>query len=221
MEMESLYEAWERYKDTLRKCPHHGLPDWLVVQTFYNGLTLQNRSMLDASAQGALMSKPADVAHQLIEEMSTNSYIWAYKRACHKKAVGSTIAYEVDEITSLKAQVASLSSQINKWNVNSIQSATPGCDNCGEPHGNAECTVGYSSFAGTSVLNRYNMCKTSASHTTTYTQALTILDGEITQISHGEIISRIAMRSLDHLVFRIKAMFIRAKEQISKRGNQP
>ena len=28
---ESLYEAWERYKDLQRKCPHHGLPDWLIV----------------------------------------------------------------------------------------------------------------------------------------------------------------------------------------------
>lgn len=35
---ESLYEAWESYKDLLRKCPHHGLPLWLQVQTFYNNL---------------------------------------------------------------------------------------------------------------------------------------------------------------------------------------
>ena len=28
---ESLYEAWERYRDLQRKCPHHGLPDWLIV----------------------------------------------------------------------------------------------------------------------------------------------------------------------------------------------
>ena len=27
--MESLYEAWERYKEMMRKCPHHGLPMWL------------------------------------------------------------------------------------------------------------------------------------------------------------------------------------------------
>ena len=25
-DQESLYEAWERYKDLIRKCPHHGLP---------------------------------------------------------------------------------------------------------------------------------------------------------------------------------------------------
>ena len=35
---ESLYEAWERFKDLQRQCPHHGVPDWLLVQTFYNGL---------------------------------------------------------------------------------------------------------------------------------------------------------------------------------------
>ncbi|GKU89504.1 hypothetical protein SLEP1_g3633 [Rubroshorea leprosula] len=35
---ESLYEAWERFKELLRQCPNHGLPVWLQVQTFYNAL---------------------------------------------------------------------------------------------------------------------------------------------------------------------------------------
>ena len=26
MEIESMYEAWERFKDLLRKCPHHEIP---------------------------------------------------------------------------------------------------------------------------------------------------------------------------------------------------
>ncbi|KAK5844687.1 hypothetical protein PVK06_000828 [Gossypium arboreum] len=38
MDLETLYDAWERYEDLLRRCPHHGLPLWLQVQTFYNGL---------------------------------------------------------------------------------------------------------------------------------------------------------------------------------------
>ena len=33
---ESLYEAWERYKDLQRQCPHHGVPQWLLIQTFYH-----------------------------------------------------------------------------------------------------------------------------------------------------------------------------------------
>jgi len=35
---ESLYEVWERVKDLERQFPYHGIPDWLLVQTFYNGL---------------------------------------------------------------------------------------------------------------------------------------------------------------------------------------
>ena len=30
-DQESLYEAWERFKDLLRKCPHHDLPMWMQV----------------------------------------------------------------------------------------------------------------------------------------------------------------------------------------------
>ena len=29
MDLETLYDAWERYKDLLRRCPHHGLLLWL------------------------------------------------------------------------------------------------------------------------------------------------------------------------------------------------
>jgi len=30
-EDETLYEAWERFKDLLTLCPHHGLQKWMVV----------------------------------------------------------------------------------------------------------------------------------------------------------------------------------------------
>ena len=31
---ESLFDAWERYKDLMRLCPHHGLEKWLIIHTF-------------------------------------------------------------------------------------------------------------------------------------------------------------------------------------------
>ena len=33
-DQESLYKAWERFKNLLRKCSYHGLPMWMQVQTF-------------------------------------------------------------------------------------------------------------------------------------------------------------------------------------------
>ena len=37
LDVESFYEAWERYKDLLRKFPKHNLPKWMQVHHFYNG----------------------------------------------------------------------------------------------------------------------------------------------------------------------------------------
>jgi len=50
---ESLYNAWERFKEMLRLCPHHGLEKWLIIHTFYNGLLYTTHFLLDAVAGGA------------------------------------------------------------------------------------------------------------------------------------------------------------------------
>ncbi|KAL8091524.1 hypothetical protein AgCh_033954 [Apium graveolens] len=52
--IESICEAWEGYMEMLRKCSHHGMPDWMVITGFYNGLGAQSGPMLDAASRGAL-----------------------------------------------------------------------------------------------------------------------------------------------------------------------
>ena len=71
---ESLFEAWERYKDMIRLCPHHGLEEWLIIHMFYNGLLYNTRMTIDAAGGGALMDKPYAEANQLIESMAQNHY---------------------------------------------------------------------------------------------------------------------------------------------------
>jgi len=61
-ESESIYEAWESYKGLIRKVSHHGLPTWLEIQFFYNGLTPNTKMVIDAVAGGALMGKERDEA---------------------------------------------------------------------------------------------------------------------------------------------------------------
>ncbi|KAL5581832.1 hypothetical protein UlMin_014274 [Ulmus minor] len=72
-DQESLYEAWERFKEILRKCPHHGIPIWLQVSTFYNGLVSNYRAMIDAASGGSLMGKTSEEAHDLLETMADNN----------------------------------------------------------------------------------------------------------------------------------------------------
>ena len=50
LEGESLAEAWDRFHELLRKCPHHRLTMWMQVHTFYNGLRNATRTVIDASA---------------------------------------------------------------------------------------------------------------------------------------------------------------------------
>ena len=40
---EVFYEAWERLRDLLRQCPHHGIPNHEITQIFCDGLGAPDR----------------------------------------------------------------------------------------------------------------------------------------------------------------------------------
>ncbi|KAG8478554.1 hypothetical protein CXB51_028316 [Gossypium anomalum] len=109
-DLETLYDAWERYKDLLRRCPHHGLPLWLQVQTFYNGVNPSTRQMIDAAAGGTINNKTAEEAYEFIEEMSLNNYQWQVMRTKPTKTAG---VYNVDSVTMLSNQVELLNKKID------------------------------------------------------------------------------------------------------------
>ena len=84
-----MHEAWERYKELLRKCPHLGLPRWMQIQNFYMGLDSTTQTMIDVSVGGALMKKNENEAYELLEDMVNNLYMWSYERSMpHKKTDG-------------------------------------------------------------------------------------------------------------------------------------
>ncbi|XP_021289808.1 uncharacterized protein LOC110420760 [Herrania umbratica] len=80
LDFETLYKAWDNYKDLLRRSPHHGLAKWLQIQTFCNGLVGLIRITIDVATRGALMSKSIDEAYDLLEEIASNNYQWPSKR---------------------------------------------------------------------------------------------------------------------------------------------
>ena len=71
---ESLYEAWERFKDLLRKCPHHEFFDWFIVQIFYNSLFFSTKTTIDATTGEVLIDKSPQESQNWIEEMAANNY---------------------------------------------------------------------------------------------------------------------------------------------------
>ena len=48
-------EAWERLQEYILACPHYGMDEWLILQSFYNGLTTTSRAYIDVAAGGAFL----------------------------------------------------------------------------------------------------------------------------------------------------------------------
>ena len=69
---ETLYEYWERFNKLCASCPHHQINEQLLIQYFYEGLMLIDKSMIDAANGGALMEKTLIANRQLISNMAAN-----------------------------------------------------------------------------------------------------------------------------------------------------
>lgn len=95
----TLYEAWERFKDLLRQCPHHSFPEWLQIQKFHNGMTHFTRVMIDAVTEGSLNSKTPNQARELIETMAGNQHSSTHDQNSNIKGV-----LELDTINVILAQ---------------------------------------------------------------------------------------------------------------------
>nr|GEU58142.1 reverse transcriptase domain-containing protein [Tanacetum cinerariifolium] len=71
---ETFGEAWERFKEMLRKCPQHGFSELHQIYTFYNGLNEHEQDSLNAAAGGNLLWKTPQDALIIIENKSKVRY---------------------------------------------------------------------------------------------------------------------------------------------------
>ncbi|GKE08412.1 putative reverse transcriptase domain-containing protein, partial [Tanacetum coccineum] len=71
---ETFYQAWERFKELLMKCPQYYLTEIQEVILFYNGLDVSTRQILDS--RGAVPTKTAEDAKKAIQEMAKYSQKW-------------------------------------------------------------------------------------------------------------------------------------------------
>ncbi|XP_062118746.1 uncharacterized protein LOC133832417 [Humulus lupulus] len=115
LDEESLYEAWEQFNELLRKCLHHGIPHSIRMETFYNGLNTHTKMVVDASRNGALLAQSNNEAYKMLERISNNKYQWPTSREPTGRKVVDV--HEVDALTSLAAQVSSMSNILMNMSV--------------------------------------------------------------------------------------------------------
>ncbi|XP_052309176.1 uncharacterized protein LOC127905360 [Populus trichocarpa] len=107
---ETLSEYWERFEQLCIQCPHHQIPDQLLIQYFYEGLMPTDRSIIDAASGGALVDKTPEAARQLISNMAANSKQFGTCGDFSNKRVNevsvSNLENKVNDLTSLVRSLA-------------------------------------------------------------------------------------------------------------------
>nr|GEV15666.1 reverse transcriptase domain-containing protein [Tanacetum cinerariifolium] len=73
---ESLFEACERYKLLMDRCPNHNMLLVTQIDTFYNGLTLSHQDTINVAPGGTFMQKSPEECYELIENMTAHHNHW-------------------------------------------------------------------------------------------------------------------------------------------------
>ncbi|RDX79481.1 hypothetical protein CR513_40095, partial [Mucuna pruriens] len=109
---ETLHEYWERFNKLCATCPHHQINEQLLIQYFYEGLSMMDISMINAASGGALMDKTPPAARHLISNMASNTHQFGIRGMSQSRMVnGISVASnqrlknQLTELTSLVRQL--------------------------------------------------------------------------------------------------------------------
>nr|GFA91908.1 reverse transcriptase domain-containing protein [Tanacetum cinerariifolium] len=113
---ESFHEAWDRYKDLLRACPHHGFTKLHQLNTFYNALNPADQDFLNADAGGNLLERSTQDVLTIIK---TKSKV----RNSQSKPIASQV--KACDVNSNSLEIAKLTHAVNQqMNATSLSNQT-------------------------------------------------------------------------------------------------
>nr|GEZ53538.1 reverse transcriptase domain-containing protein [Tanacetum cinerariifolium] len=112
---ETFGEAWERFKEMIRACPHHGFSELTQIDTFYNGLNEQDQASLNATSGGNLLCKTTREALKIIENKSKVRYSRCKSNVSRVNTNSRESSSKMDDrIDKLADQISNLVEIVNK-----------------------------------------------------------------------------------------------------------
>nr|GFA33882.1 reverse transcriptase domain-containing protein [Tanacetum cinerariifolium] len=137
---ESLFEAWESYKLSIDRCSNHNMLPVTQIDTFYNGLTLRHRDIINAAAGETFMKRHPEECYDLVENMTTHHNDWdtSIQRS---ESSSSITSYSDPEIITLKAEMVEINKKLmNVLQINQqVKAVTHSCETCSGPHSYNDC----------------------------------------------------------------------------------
>ncbi|GJW74034.1 reverse transcriptase domain-containing protein [Tanacetum coccineum] len=137
---ETFYEAWDRFNDLLRACPHHGFSELHQLDTFYNALNSNDQDSLNSAAGGNFLDKMPRDCLRIIESKSKvrNS---RNKPVVAKVSSSSSTPGISPDVAELKDMVKAL--LLDKKNQTQapapVKAVEESCVTCGGAHSYRNC----------------------------------------------------------------------------------
>nr|GEU70567.1 reverse transcriptase domain-containing protein [Tanacetum cinerariifolium] len=161
---ESLFEAWEHYKLSIDRCPNHNMLPVTQIDTFYNGLTLRHRDIINVAVDGTFMKRRPGECYDLIKNMTAHHNDWDAS-AQRSESSSSITSSSNPNIVALNAEMAEINKNLMKvLQINQqVKAITPSCETCGGPHAYNDCpaTVGHTKNANDAILKNMQTNTTS------------------------------------------------------------
>nr|GEV18691.1 hypothetical protein [Tanacetum cinerariifolium] len=154
---ESFHEAWDRYKDLIRACPHNGFTELHQLNTFYNALNPADQDSLNAAAGGNLLERSTQDVLTIIENKSKVRNSRSKPIASQVKACDTDSNSEIAKLTHAVNQQTSDVTTVMTTMLEQFQATPPSapvkaveeiCVTCGGAHPYYQClATGGNTFA--------------------------------------------------------------------------
>ena len=111
-EDESLYNAWERYKRLLKRCPMHAINLTTQMDIFYHAMKYASKGIIDASCFGAFKRRSAEEAKQLIEDLSKCNYKAPSEASGSNFRLKGSGFIELNHMTAIEAKLDAMMNKL-------------------------------------------------------------------------------------------------------------
>nr|GFB98735.1 reverse transcriptase domain-containing protein [Tanacetum cinerariifolium] len=132
---ESFSEAWDRFKDILRACPHHGFSELHQLDTFYKALNSKDQNSLNSATGGNFLDKLPRECLSIIKRNSKARYS-CDKPVVAKVSTNTSTSGVSPDVVELKDMVKAL--LLNKKCQNEspapVKAVEESCVTCGGAH---------------------------------------------------------------------------------------
>ncbi|GJZ92610.1 reverse transcriptase domain-containing protein [Tanacetum coccineum] len=155
---ETFSEAWDRFKDLLRACPHNGFTELHILDTFYNALNPTDQDSLNGAAGGNLLTKTPRDALTIIENKSK------VHNLRNKPVVSKVSANTSSSTTACPSKMAALIDAVNAMlchfktsPLETVKAISKSCVIYGGPHPYYECLAADgNTFNASAATTTYN-----------------------------------------------------------------